>query len=87
MSNDIVFKPFKLPSLNELLGIEDDVEFRFVYFKNTIMNDLDTVDFEYSRIYRIKNNQLLYSEDIPFSPSDISINELMSKNFVGIQKV
>lgn len=87
MSNDIVFKPFKLPSLNELLGIEDDVEFRFVYFKNTIMNDLDTIDFEYSRIYRIKNNQLLYSEDIPFSPSDISINELMSKNFVGIQKV
>lgn len=87
MSNDIVFKPFKLPSLNELLGIEDDVEFRFVYFKNTTINDLDTVDFEYSKIYRIKNNQLLYSEDIPFLPSDISINELMSKNFVGIQKV
>lgn len=87
MSNDIVFKPFKLPSLNELLGIEDDVEFRFVYFKNTTMNDLDTIDFEYSKIYRIKNNQLLYSEDIPFLPSDISINELMSKNFVGIQKV
>lgn len=90
MSNDIVFKPFKLLSLNELLGIEDDVEFRFVYFKDFAVNNLGTVirkDFEYSRIYRIKNNQLLCSEDIPFFPSDVSINELMSKDFIGIQKV
>lgn len=90
MRNDIKFKPIKIPTLNELLGIEDDVEFRFVYFKDYTVNILGTVirkDFEYSRIYRIKNNQLLCSEDIPFLPSNISINDLMSEDFIGIQKI
>lgn len=90
MRNDIKFKPIKIPTLNELLGIEDDVEFKFVYLKESTINNLGTLIhgvFEYSRIYRIKNNQLLCSEDIPFLPSNISINDLMSEDFIGIQKI
>lgn len=82
MIYDIKFKPLQLPKLNDLLGIEDDVDFRFVY-DNPTSKDID--GFIYSSMYRIKDNTLLYSEDIPFSKSKYSINALMNKRFVGIQ--
>ena len=82
MRNDINFKPLQLSKLNDLLGIEDDVNFKFVY-NNPASKDRDS--FFYSEMYRIKNNTLLYSEEIPFSISNYSINALMNENFIGIK--
>ena len=82
MRNDINFKPLQLSKLNDLLGIEDDVDFKFVY-NNPASKDRD--GFFYSEMYRIKNNTLLYSEEIPFSISNYSINALMNENFIGIK--
>ena len=82
MIYDIKFKPLQLPKLNDILGIEDDVDFKFVY-NNPESKDID--GFFYSGMYRIKDNTLLYSEDIPFSKSNYSINDLTSKDFVGIK--
>ena len=81
MRNDLVFKPIKFPKLNELLGVEDDVDFRFVY------TDFNTPvkDFCYSGLYRIKDNKLMYSEVTPFSKSCLSINGLLNKSFIGIK--
>ena len=81
MRNDIKFRPMKLPKLNKLLGVEDDIDFRFVYM------DFDTPmkDFYYTGLYRIKDNKLLYSDEIPFSESGFSVNSLMDKSFVGIK--
>lgn len=84
MRNDISFKPLQLPKLNDLLNVEDDVDFKFVY-NNTSTTDKD--DFLYSSTYRIKDNTLLYSEDIPFSKSNYSINALMIDDFIGIKIV
>ena len=82
MRNDINFKPLQLPKLNDLLGIEDDVDFKFVY-DNPASKDKD--GFLYSGMYRIKDNILLYSDEVPFSISNYSINALMNKNFIGIK--
>lgn len=84
MRNDINFKPLQLPKLNDLLNVEDDVDFKFVYI-NTDTTDKD--GFLYSDTYRIKNNTLLYSDEIPFSESMYSINSLMIDNFIGIKIV
>lgn len=82
MRNDINFKPLQLPKLNDLLNVEDDVDFKFVY-NNTSTTDKD--GFLYSGTYRIKDNILLYSDETPFSKSMYSINSLMIDDFVGIK--
>ena len=53
-------KELKIPTWNELLGIEDNVRFRFIY-----------EHFMKSNIYIIINNKLLYAEDIPYEESCI----------------
>ena len=61
MRNDINFKPLQLSKLNDLLGIEDDVDFKFVY-DNPSSKDRD--GFFYSEMYRIKNqHRLLFLKD------------------------
>ena len=65
-------KELKIPTWNELLGIEDNIRFRFVY-----------EHFMKSNIYIIINNKLLYAEDIPYEESYKYANEVISDKLVG----
>ena len=67
-------KELKIPTWNELLGIEDNVRFRFIY-----------EHFIKSSIYTIINNKLLYAEDIPYEKSCIYANNVISDKLVGIE--
>ena len=67
-------KELKIPTWNELLGIEDNVRFRFVY-----------EHFMKSNIYTIMNNKLLYAEDIPYEESYIYANNVISDKLIGIE--
>ena len=67
-------KELKIPTWNELLGIEDNVRFRFVY-EHSIK----------SSIYTIMNNKLLYAEDISYEESYIYANNVISDKLVGIE--
>ena len=67
-------KELKITTWNELLGIEDNVRFRFIY-----------EHFMKSNIYIIINNKLLYAEDIPYEESCIFANKVMSDKLVGIE--
>ena len=67
-------KELKIPTWNELLGIKDNVRFRFVY-EHSIK----------SSIYTIMHNKLLYAEDIPYEESCIFANKVMSDKLVGIE--
>ena len=69
-------KELKIPTWNELLGIEDNVRFRFVY-----------EHFMKSNLYTIINNKLLYAEDIPYEESYKYANEVISHKSVGIELV
>lgn len=69
-------KELKIPTWNELLGIEDNVRFRFVY-EHSIK----------SSIYTIMHNKLLYAEDIPYEESYKYANEVISDKLVGIEIV
>ena len=69
-------KELKIPTWNELLGIEDNIRFRFVY-----------EHFMKSNIYIIINNKLLYAEDIPYEESYKYANEVISDNLIGIEIV
>ena len=69
-------KELKIPTWNELLGIEDNVRFRVIY-----------EHFMKSNIYTIMNNKLLYAEDIPYEESYKYANEVISDKLVGIEIV
>ena len=69
-------KELKIPTWNELLGIEDNVRFRFVY-EHSIK----------SSIYTIMHNKLLYAEDIPYEESYKYANEVISDKLIGIEIV
>ena len=70
----MIKKELKISTWNELLGIEDNVRFRFVY-----------EHFMKSSIYTIINNKLLYAEDIPYEESCIYANNVISDKLVGIE--
>ena len=72
----MIKKELKIPTWNELLGIEDNVRFRFVY-EHSIK----------SSIYTIMHNKLLYAEDIPYEESYKYANEVISDKLVGIEIV
>lgn len=79
-----IIKMINLPTLNEILGIEDGVRFKFLYRDRTDGykdNILETC------VYVIKNNKLLYAEDIPYSLSNFSINNLYDKELMGIKTI
>ena len=70
----MIKKKLKIPTWNELLGIEDNVRFRFVY-----------EHFMKSNLYTIINNKLLYAEDIPYEESYKYANEVISDKLIGIE--
>lgn len=67
-------KELKIPTWNELLGIEDNIRFRFVY-----------EHYMKSNLYTIINNKLLYAEDIPYEESYKYANEVISDKLIGIE--
>lgn len=73
-------KELKIPTWNELLGIEDNVRFRFVY-QYSMKSNIYTM----SSIYMIMNNKLLYAEDIPYEESYIYANDVIYDKLVGIE--
>jgi hypothetical protein len=81
MRNDISFKPIRLPRLNNLFGVEDDIDFKFVYYNPNAKYENA---FVYSGLFRIKNNKLYNSDNFPFIQSYLSINDLMNDYFIGI---
>ncbi len=75
-------KEIKVPTLNEILGIEDRVRFKFLYrdkfYKNRITK---------SYTYTIINNKLLFAEDIPYALSCLFLNDFYNENLIGIETI
>lgn len=97
MRNELRFKPLKLPTLNEMLGVEDNIMFKFVFvetkqivtFEGEIINDIDYF-YVTDGVFIINKNKLFryYKVQDKVELSNYQINDLLgNKNFIGIQLV
>ena len=77
-----MIKEIKVPTLNEILGIEDRVRFKFLYRNKLYKNRIAK-----SCTYTIINNKLLFADDIPYTPSCLLLNEFYNENLIGIEIV
>ena len=77
-----MIKEMKVPTLNEILGIEDKVRFKFLYRNKLYKNRIAK-----SCTYTIINNELLFADDIPYTPSYLFLNQLYDENLIGIEIV
>ena len=77
-----MIKEIKVPTLNEILGIEDRVRFKFLYRDKLYKNGIRK-----SCTYTIVNNELLFADDIPYAPSCLFLNQLYDENLIGIEIV
>ena len=75
-----MIKEMKVPTLNEILGIEDRVRFKFLYRDKLYENGITK-----SCTYTIINNELLYADDIPYTSSYLFLNQLNDENLIGIE--
>ena len=75
-----MIKEIKVPTLNEILGIEDRVRFKFLYRNKLYKNRIAK-----SCTYTIINNELLYADDIPCTPSCLFLNQLYDEDLRGIE--
>lgn len=97
MRNELRFKPLKLPTLNEMLGVEDNIMFKFVFvetnqivtFEGETINDIEYF-YVTDGIFIINENKLFryYKVQDKVELSNYQINDLLgNKNFIGIQLV
>ena len=97
MRNELRFKPLKLPTLNDMLGVEDDIMFKFVFaqtkqvitFEGEVIDDIEYL-YTTDRIFTINENKLFryYEVQDKVELSNYQINDLLgNKNFIGIQLV
>ena len=77
-----MIKEMKVPTLNEILGIEDKVRFKFLYRNKLYKNRIAK-----SCTYTIINNELLFADDIPYVLSCLFLNQLYDENLIGIEIV
>lgn len=77
-----MIKEIKIPTLNEVLGIEDGVRFKFIYKDKSCENGIVK-----SHTYMIFNNKLLYADDIPYTPSCLFLNQLYDEDLIGIETI
>lgn len=77
-----MIKEIKVPTLNEILGIEDGVRFKFLYRDKLYKNRITK-----SCTYTIINNKLLFADDIPYVLSCLFLNQLYDENLIGVETI
>ena len=77
-----MIKEMKVPTLNEILGIEDKVRFKFLYRNKLYKNRIAK-----SCTYTIINNKLLFADDIPYVLSCLFLNQLYDEDLIGIETI